>query len=107
MSFEELLRATYESNAETRDAIPRVEAQLAEIRRVLPPRLVPLKEAAKLFGVSDATARRRCEKGEWPARREGGKWVVDLGTMHVRVEEEHAVLLRRARSEVKHDEEGA
>lgn len=94
MSFEQLLRATYESNAESRDADHRLDARRAEIRRVLAPSLVLLKQAAKLFATSDATVHRHCETAKRPACRVAGKRLVDIATMHM--EEEHEILLRGA-----------
>ena len=41
----------------------------------LPPALT-VKEAASVLGVSDLTARRMITRGDIPARKVGGRWVV-------------------------------
>ncbi|HET7787936.1 MAG TPA: helix-turn-helix domain-containing protein [Myxococcales bacterium] len=79
----------------------RVTAELAALRQALPPALFPLKEAARRMGVSEKTARRRVQAGEWPARRDGRKVLVDLSALRPMSEEEVA----RAASELR-DESG-
>jgi hypothetical protein len=48
-------------------------------------------------GVSYATARRRVDAREWPARRDGGRILVDLGALRPFTDENLARLARRAR----------
>jgi len=69
------------------------------MRQALPPALVPLKDAARRMGVSEKTARRRVRAGEWPARRDGRKVLVDLSALRPMTEDEVA----RAAAELRDD----
>ena len=60
------------------------------MRQALPPALLPLKEAARRMGVSEKTARRRVRAGEWPARRDGRKVLVDLSALRPMTDDEVA-----------------
>lgn len=82
-----------------RSDLERVAAELAAMRQALPPALLPLKEAARRMGVSEKTARRRVQAGEWPARRDGRKVLVDLSALRPLSEEEVA----RAAAELRDD----
>ena len=79
--------------------LQRVTAELAAMRQALPPALFPLKEAARRMGVSEKTARRRVRAGEWPARRDGRKVLVDLSALRAMSEEEVA----RAAAQLRDD----
>jgi hypothetical protein len=99
VSFDETLGALLDAHlAPVRLEIARLTAQVTELRRTLPPMLVPLKEAARRMGVSYATARRRVDASEWPVRRDGGRILVDLGALRPMSAEEVALLARRARA---------
>jgi len=91
MSLEETLSALLDARlAPLRNEIGRLSAELVELRRALPPMLVPLKEAALRMGVSYATARRRARAGEWSVRKDGSRIMVDLAALRPKSEEEIA-----------------
>ena len=108
MSFDETLCALLEAQlAPVRADLHRLAAEVLELRRSLPPMLVPLREAARRMGVSYATARRRVDAREWPARRDGHRILVDLGALRPMSDEEVEQMARRARAgilatEVRH-----
>jgi excisionase family DNA binding protein len=84
--------------APLRSDLERVSAELAAVRRALPPLLLPLKEAAKHMHVSEKTARRRVRSGEWPARRDGRKLLVDLSALRPMNDAEIAEAAHRLRA---------
>jgi len=61
--------------------IGRLTAEVEAMRRALPPALVPVPEAAKAIGVSEATVRRRIKDGSIPVRRVGRSVRVDLAAL--------------------------
>lgn len=98
MSFDETLGALLDARlAPVRVEIERLAAEVIELRHTLPPMLVPLREAARRMGVSYATARRRVDAREWPARRDGGRILIDLGGLRPMSDGEVALMTRRAR----------
>ena len=99
-SLEDTLGALLSSRlVPLRSDLQRVAAELAAMRQALPPALLPLKEAARRMGVSEKTARRRVRAGEWPARRDGRKVLVDLSALRPMTEDEVA----RAAAELRDD----
>ncbi len=95
MSLEEILGTLLEARiAPLHTELRRLATELVRLRRALPPMLVSLKEAAIRMRVSYATARRRAHTGEWPVRRDGGRILVDLTSLHPRSEAEIAHLAR-------------
>jgi hypothetical protein len=98
MSLDTTLGALLEAHlAPVRSELERLSAEVVELRRTLPPMLVLLREAARRMGVSYATARRRVDAHEWPARRDGGRILADLGALRPFTDENLARLARRAR----------
>ena len=98
MSFDETLGALLDAHlAPLRGELERLAAEVTELRRTLPPMLVPLREAARRLGVSYATARRRVNAREWPARRDGGRILIDLGALRPLSDEEVTRIAYRAR----------
>lgn len=96
MSLDTTLGALLEAHlAPVRSELERLAAAVVELRRTLPPVLVPLREAARRLGVSYATARRRASAGDWPVRRDGGRILVDL--VRPLTDEDLARMARRAR----------
>lgn len=58
-------------------------AEVARLRRSLPPQLVSVSDAARALGVDPRTVRRRVQDGSIPARRVGRRLLVDLeATLH-------------------------
>ena len=99
-SLEDTLGALLSSRlVPLRSDLQRVTAELAAMRQALPPALLPLKEAARRMGVSEKTARRRVRAGEWPARRDGRKVLVDLSALRPMTEDEVA----RAAAQLRDD----
>ncbi len=97
MSLDTTLGALLEAHlAPVRSELERLAAEVVELRRTLPPMLVPLREAARRLGVSYATARRRAAAGDWPVRRDGGRILVDLGALRPLTVEDLARMARRA-----------
>jgi excisionase family DNA binding protein len=74
-----------------------VRAELAEIRAVLPPRFVSLKEAAELMGVDPRTIVSMGERGECRTRRAGRRVLVDAASLRPPSREQVAELARTAR----------
>ena len=90
-SFEDTIGALLDARlAPLRSDLERVTTELAAVRRALPPMLVSLKEAARRMGVSVKTATRRCQSGDWPSRRDGGRVLVDLSGLRPKTGEEIA-----------------
>lgn len=83
--------------APLRSDLERVTSELAAVRRAMPPLFVALKEAARRMNVSEKTARRRVKSGEWPARRDGRKILVDLSALRPMDDEEVAQAALRLR----------
>lgn len=99
-SLEDTLGALLSSRlVPLRSDLQRVTAELAAVRQAFPPALVPLKDAARRMGVSEKTARRRVRAGEWPARRDGRKVLVDLSALRPMTEDEVA----RAAAQLRDD----
>lgn len=99
MTLEETLAAVLDQRlAPIRRDLEGVTRALEALRAAVPPTLVPVKEAAKRMAVSEKTARRRIQAGEWPTRQDGDgrKLLVDLSALRPRSEEEIASLARRA-----------
>ncbi|HZZ84368.1 MAG TPA: hypothetical protein VFE30_07505 [Anaeromyxobacteraceae bacterium] len=98
MSLDTTLGALLEAHlTPVRVELERLSAEVIELRRTLPPMLVPLREAARRLGVSYATARRRASAHEWPTRRDGGRILVDLGALRPLADEDLARMAHRAR----------
>lgn len=98
MSIEEQLSAILIAVAPLRSELARVSAELAAVKRSIPPQLAPLKDAAKRMGVSVKTARRRVKSGDWPSRKDGRIILVDLSALRPIGEEEVAQLATRLRA---------
>jgi hypothetical protein len=82
VSFEETLAAVLDARlAPLQAELARVAAELAKVRAALPSQLVKLGAAARLMGVSVKTARRRCDAGEWPSRKDGRNVLVDMSAL--------------------------
>ncbi len=97
-SFEARLGALISARiAPLRSALQDFAHVLEGLRRALPAQLVPLKEAARRMGVSEKTARRRVSAGEWPARRDGRRVLVDLSELRPMTDEDVARAARAAR----------
>jgi hypothetical protein len=96
MTLEETLAAILDQRlAPLRRDLDRVAGALEALRSAMPPALVPLKQAAALMHVSEKTARRRVDAGEWPARRDGKKILVDVSSLRPMTEEEVEVAARK------------
>ena len=103
-SLEDTLGALLSSRlAPLRSDLQRVTAELAAMRQALPPMLLPLKEAARRMSVSEKTARRRVRAGDWPARRDGRKVLVDLSALQPMSEEEVARAAARLRDDSRNN----
>ncbi len=97
MTLEETIAAILDQRlGPLRLDLQRVAGALEALRSALPPALVPLKEAARRMHVSEKTARRRVRAGEWPARRDGNRVLVDLAALRPLTEEEVARAARLA-----------
>ncbi len=83
--------------APLRLGLERVAGALDALCSALPPALVPLKEAARRMYVSEKTARRRVKAGEWPARQDGKKILVDVSALRPLTVEKVAKLAIAAR----------
>ncbi len=79
--------------------LDRIESALRGLRRILPPVLVPLPEAARILGVSYATIRRMKKDGRLPLVGSGRTARVDLTAMHAMSDLEVTLEARRARAE--------
>ena len=75
---DEIMAAVTAAQAPLLAKVDLLTAEVAALKQASPPTLVPLKEAARRMGVSTKTASRRVRSGEWPARRDGAGWLVDL-----------------------------
>jgi len=73
-------------------------AELAEIRAVLPPRFVSLKEASERMGVDPRTCVAMSERGEIVTRRAGRRVLVDAASLRPADPSTVARLAREARS---------
>lgn len=73
-------------------------AELAEIRAVLPPRFVSLKEASERMGVDPRTCVAMSERGEIVTRRAGRRVLVDVASLRPIDRATVAALAREARS---------
>ena len=87
---DEIKAAVADSLAPLRADLERMTAELTALKQAVPPSLVPLKEAARRMGVSVKTATRRCQSGDWPSRRDGGRVLVDLSGLRPKTGEEIA-----------------
>jgi len=98
-SLEDTLGALLSSRlVPLRSDLQRVTAELAAMRQALPPALLPLKDAARRMGVSEKSTR-RVRAGEWPARRDGRKVLVDLSALRPMTDDEVA----RAAAQLRDD----
>jgi excisionase family DNA binding protein len=79
--------------------LDRIESALRGLRRILPPVLLPLPEAARILGVSYATIRRMKKDGRLPLVGSGRTARVDLTAMHALSDLEATIEARRARAE--------
>jgi hypothetical protein len=100
VSLEETLAALFDAKvAPILAELQHVNAELAALRRALPPQLVSLKEAARLMGnISLKTASRRVHSGEWPSRKDGRKVLVDVSALRPMTNEEVAQTARKLRA---------
>jgi len=80
------------------ERLGRIEAALRGLRRVLPPMLVSLPEAARMLGVSYATIRRMKKDGRLPLVGAGRTARVDLTAMHALSDLEATIEARQARA---------
>jgi excisionase family DNA binding protein len=78
----------------------RLASLVEALRRAIPPALVPVPEAAKAIGVSEATLRRRIKDGSIPVRRVGRAVRVDLAALRSPHSAEVARLAQAARNAV-------
>ena len=93
MSFEETMAAVVEA------AVKRaVEPLRAELRRLAPPQLLTVEQAAERLGVSTATVRRRIKDGELPATKTGRQYRVDADALRPKVGLEVVDLAHAART---------
>lgn len=82
MSIEETLAAAVSAQLEPmRAELRRMTAELAAMRRALPPQLVTMTQAAKALGLSLSTVRRRVRDGSLPSKRVGRSVRVDLAAV--------------------------
>lgn len=96
--IEETLAALLDARlAPLQAEVQRLAAEVAGLRRSLPPMLVSLPEAARALGVSLSTIRRRARDGSLPVRRVGRLIRVDLAAIRPLTGEEVAREARRLR----------
>lgn len=84
--------------APVRSELRALRDDLAELRRVIPPPLRTVEEAAEALGVSISTVRRGVRDGTIPARRIGRSVRIDMSTLRPKGPEEIARLARAART---------
>lgn len=98
MTLEETIGAAVASQlAPTQEALRQLVAEVAAMRRALPPQLVSQTEAATILGISYSTVRRRVREGSLPYNRKLRK--VDLTGLHAPAEArvaEKVLQLRRS-----------
>jgi excisionase family DNA binding protein len=79
VNFEETLRSVVAS--EIAQLRADLQAFKAEVRRDIPPALVPVREAAQSLGVSESTLRRGIWRGNVPCTRIGRLARTDLAKL--------------------------
>lgn len=81
MSIEDAIAAAVQAHVSPLVVeIQRLSAQVGELRRALPARLVTLAEAAEQLGVSLATVRRRVRDGSLVSKKLGRAVRIDLSS---------------------------
>ena len=90
-------RAVEDGLGELRANVRSLAAKVEQLRRALPPQLIPVQEAAHRLGLSHATIRRMVKRGDLPYRRFGRSVRVDLTALHPMTEVEVAQAAARAR----------
>ncbi len=89
-----ILRVTSALEAEMRD----VRAEMAQLRRAVPARLVSVRDAVQLLGVSESTVRRLVKRGEIPSQRVGGAIRLDITALRPKSRDEIGVLAQATRA---------